>query len=193
MKPAYAAQSRNGRGAAAPQLCGNPACLIKITSTKNEWDAKKVRHSFDTGGCVSKQKNGPGKAGAGQGSNGFALPPFQHVTQASPHGGHQACHGGFSSSAFKLAGQTRFALPGGIIFLPQQGKLLRPARCKQACCFAKLRLPPAGAACPLQAGTLLCKTAEHSIAKKHGRRGACKLPFRQEWRFLTRPWLRPGR
>lgn len=51
----------------------------------------------------------------------------------------------------------------------------------------------ASAACPLQAGALLRKTAEHSISKKHGRRGACKLPFRQEWRFLTRPRLRPGR
>ncbi len=33
------------------------------------------------------------------------------------------------------------------------------ARCKLVRCFAKLRLSPAGATCPLQAGTLLCKTA----------------------------------
>ena len=149
MKPAYAAQGRNERGVAAPQLCGSRVCLIKVTSIKNERDAKKARRSFAAGGCMSKQKNGPGKAGAGQGSNGFAS-LFQHIVQASPHGGRQACHGGFSSSASKLAGQTRFALPGRMICLPQQEKFCGLPAASGTYCFAKLRLPLVGTACPLQ-------------------------------------------
>lgn len=90
---------------------------------------------------MSKQKTAPAKPEPGR--EAMVLPHcFSTSYRQAPMAAIRPAMGAFSSSVFKLAGQTRFALPGGIIFLPQQGKLLLPARCKQALCFAKPQNTP---------------------------------------------------
>lgn len=141
MTPAYAAQGRNGRGAAAPQLCRGPACLIKITFNKERKGCKEgapqLYHRR-----VHVKKTAPAKPGPGREAMVWPCRHFGTPHRQAPHGGHQACHGGLFVFCIQISGQTRFALPGGIIFLPQQRKLLWPACCKRVRCFVKPRNAP---------------------------------------------------
>ena len=99
-----------------------------------------MRRSFTTGGYMSKKRPRQSRGRAGKQWFGLAVISARHI--GKPHGGHQACHGGLFVFCIQISGQTRFALPGGIIFLPQQGKLLWPACCKRVRCFAKPRNAP---------------------------------------------------
>lgn len=141
MTPAYAAQGRNGRGAAVPQLCRGPAWLHKdYFQQRTKRMQRRCAAALPQAGTC--QKTAPAKPGPGREAMVWPCRHFGTPHRQAPHGGHQACHGGLFVFCIQISGQTRFALPGGIIFLPQQGKLLWPACCKRVRCFAKPRNAP---------------------------------------------------